>query len=452
MRKNPLKKRIEHFFTYKLWSIPIANQIRSQRILLKLLRILALAFRGFKEDKISLRASALTVFSLMAIVPVVAMAFGIAKGFGLKKYIDELRLYLEENLLANVESQQEIIDQIFEFANSFLDNTKGGLIAGIGLVILLWSVLKVFGNIESSFNAVWQIRRSRTWLRKFSDYFSLMLIGPILIVISSSATIFVITRMEEIAANMEVISFMEPIILFLIRLIPYALIWLLFTFLYMFMPNTKVKFRSALIGGIVAGSIFALTQWLYINFQIGVSRYNAIYGSFAALPLFIIWLQVSWLIVLLGAEIAFAEQNLDQYEFETDIENMSNYSKKILALIITHLMVHNFKDAEKPLTAEQISQKLKIPMRLVRKILYELVECRILSEIISPDTKERAYQPGQDVDNLSIAYVLNKLDHLGKDRILSINGKEQEKIKEIVDGFSETVNQTEATKLLKEIN
>ena len=446
-----MRKKIEHFFTYKLWSIPLANQIGRQRIWLKLLRVLALAFRGFKEDKISLRASALTVFSLMAIVPVVAMAFGIAKGFGLKKYIDELRLYLEENLLANVESQQEIIDQIFEFANSFLANTKGGLIAGIGLVILLWSVLKVFSNIESSFNAVWQIRRSRTWLRKFSDYFSLMLIGPILVIISSSATIFVITRMEEIATNMEVISFMEPVILFFIRLIPYVLIWLLFTFLYMFMPNTKVKFRSAIIGGIVAGSIFAVTQWLYIHFQIGVSRYNAIYGSFAALPLFIIWLQVSWLIVLLGAEIAFADQNLEQYEFETDIENISNYSKKILALNITHLLVHNFKNAEKPLTAEQISQKLKIPMRLVRKILYELAECRILSEIISPDTKERAYQPGQDVDNLSIDYVLNKLDHLGKDRILSINGKEQEKIKEIVDDFSETVKQTEATKLLKEI-
>lgn len=452
MRKNQIRNRIEYFFTYKLWTIPLANQIGKQRILLRLLRILALSFRGFKEDKIGLRASALTVFSLMAIVPVLAMAFGIAKAFGLKKYIDQLKVHLENNVLDNIESQQEIIDQIFEVANSFLANTQGGLIAGVGLIILLWSVLKVFSNIESSFNAVWQIRRSRTWLRKFSDYFSLMLIGPILVIVSSTATIFVITRMEEIATNIEVISFMEPIILFLIRSIPYALVWLMFTFLYMFMPNTKVKFRSALIGGIVAGSIFALTQWLYINFQIGVSRYNAIYGSFAALPLFIIWLRISWFIVLLGAEIAFADENMEQYEFETDTENISNYSKNLLALNITHLLVHHFKNAETPSNAEQISHKLRIPIRLVRKILNELVECRILSEIISPDTKERAYQPGQDVDNLSIAYVLNKLDHLGRDQILSINGKEQEKIKEIVDGFSETIKQTEATKLLKEIN
>jgi len=413
--------------------------------------MLALAFRGFKEDKISLRASALTVFSLMAVVPVVAMAFGIAKGFGLKKYIEELKLYIEENVLANIDSQQEIIDRVFDFANSFLANTKGGLIAGIGLVILLWSVLKVFSNIESSFNAVWQIRKSRTWLRKFSDYFSLMLIGPILVVISSSATIFVITRLEEITANLHMIGFFQEIILFLIRLIPYFLVWLLFTFLYMFMPNTKVKFRSALIGGIVAGSVFAVTQWSYIHFQIGVSRYNAIYGSFAALPLFIIWLQISWLIVLLGAEIAFANQNLEQYEFESDVENISHYSKKVMALTITHLLVQNFKKAESPLTAEQISHKLKIPMRLVRKILFELSECRILSEIISPDTKERAYQPGQDIDNLTIAFVLEKIDHAGKDRILSVHGKEQEKIKEIVDGFSETLKSTEATKLLKEI-
>lgn len=444
-------KKLQHLFQHKIWSIPLASQKGRQKVWLRLLRILALAFRGFREDKISLRASALTVFTMMAVVPVVAMAFGIAKGFGLSKYIEELKLYVETKFLANVESQQEIIDQIFRFADSFLANTKGGLIAGIGLVVLLWSVLKVFANIESSFNAVWQIRRSRTWLRKFSDYFSLMLIGPILVIISSSATIFVITRLEEITSQMNMMEFFQPVILFLIKLIPYFLIWLLFTFLYMFMPNTKVKFRSALIGGIVAGSIFAVTQWLYIHFQIGVSRYNAIYGSFAALPLFIIWLQVSWLIVLLGAEISFADQNLEQYEFESDIESISQHSKRILALIITHLLVNNFVNAERPLTAEQISQKLKIPMRLVRKILFELVECRILAEIISPDTKERAYQPGQDVDNLSIAYVIDTLDHQGKDKIVSIQGKEQEKIKEIVEKFRETMQKTEATTLLKQI-
>jgi len=278
-----------------------------------------------------------------------------------------------------------------------------------------------------------------------------MFIAPIMMVIASSATVFIKVRFEQISDEVSLLGFISPVIFFLIRLIPYVLIWGVFTFLYMFMPNTRVKFKPALIAGIVAGTIFVLTQWAYINFQVGVSRYSAIYGSFAALPLFIIWLQISWLIILLGAEISFAGQNLQQYEFESDIENISVYSKKILALIITHLMVKNFNKAEKPLTAEEISHLLKIPMRLVRKILFQLVESRILSEIISPDTKERAYQPGQDIDNLTIIYVLNKLDHLGKDKIISTDNAESEKIQQIVEDFNKTLEKTEGNRLLKEI-
>ncbi|MFO8236596.1 MAG: YihY/virulence factor BrkB family protein [Bacteroidales bacterium] len=444
-------KQLEVFFKDQLWGISIESKSGRQRFWLRLLRILALAFRGFKEDKISLRASALTIYTLLAIVPVVAMAFGIAKGFGLHNYLEQLKTQLEAQFLANVEGQQEIIDRIFEFADSFLANVKGGIIAGFGLLILLWSVLKVFSNIESSFNAIWHIRKSRSWFRKFSDYFSLMLIGPIIAILSSSAIVYIATRIEAITAEIELLGAISPVITFLVKLIPYVLIWFLFTFLYMFMPNTKVNFRSALIAGIVAGTAFVFLQWAYIHFQVGVSRYNAIYGSFAAIPLFIIWLQISWLIVLFGAEISFSEQNLKQYEFVTEVENISLYAKKILALTITHLLIKNFMAAKKPFTAEKISQSLKIPIRLVRIILYELVECRILSEIISPETKERAYQPAQDINNLSVASVLESLEHLGKDRILSLQQKEQEQIKNVVDNNWRNMEKTDGSTLLKNI-
>ena len=437
------------FFNSKLWSIALSNKSGRQRLWLKLLRVLALAVRGFREDKIGLRASALTVFSLLAVVPVVAMAFGIAKGFGLKSYLeDQIKEYFAG---LNMTGQEEVLDQIIQFANSFLDSTSGGIIAGIGLLVLLWSVLKVFSNIESSFNAIWQIRKSRSWFRKFSDYLSLMLIGPVAVIISSSALVFIRTQIEQIAMEINIIGFLQDVILFLVQLIPYVLIWLLFTFLYIFMPNTKVRFRSGLIGGLVAGTAFVIVQHIFINFQIGVSRYNAIYGSFAALPLFIIGLQISWLIVLLGAEISFADQNLEQYEFESDIDNMSIHSKKMIALIITHLLVKNFVNAENPLTAEEISRQLKIPIRLVRKMIFELVDCRILSEIVSANTKERAYQPGQDADNLTVAFVLDKLEHSGKDGLLRVEDASQEKIKNIVEDFSEKIKQTEASKLLKNI-
>ena len=444
-------KKLEQFFRVTLWSIALENRSGRERLWLRLLRVLTLAFRGFKEDKISLRASALTVYSMLAVVPVVALAFAIAKGFGMSHYIQQLRTQLEDNLLANIESQQEIIDRIFEFANSFLENTQGGLIAGVGMVVLLWSVLKVFSNIEGSFNAVWHIKKARSWFRKFSDYLSLMLIAPIIAILSSSASVFIKTQIERITEEIELLGAISPVIFFLVRPIPYVLIWFLFTFLYSFMPNTKVKFRSALIGGIVAGTIFVLTQWLYLHFQIGVSRYNAIYGSFAALPLFIIWMQISWLIVLLGAEISFADQNLENYEFETDVEHISLYGKKMLTLMITHLLIKNFTKAEDPLTAEKISHQLKIPIRLVRIILFELVEARILSEIISPNTKERAYQPGQDVDNLTISYVLKAMEHHGKDKILSINNNEQQQIKKIVDNQWNNMEKTDGGTLLKNI-
>ena len=437
-------KRFRTFFNNTIWGIPLEKITGRQKIWLRLLRTISLAIRGFREDKIGLRASALTVYTLLAVVPVVALAFGIAKGFGLKEY-------LERQLLANFKGQEEVLDWIIRFANSFLEHTSGGIIAGIGLIILLWSVLKVFANIEGSFNAIWQIRRSRSWFRKFSDYLSLMLIAPIVVIISSSSAVFITTQIERIASEIEFLGFIEQIVFFLVKLIPYVLIWFLFTFLYMFMPNTKVQFRSALIGGVVAGTVFVVIQWLYINSQLGMSRYNAIYGSFAALPLFIIWLQISWLIVLFGAEIAFSEQNMQKYEFESDVENISTYSKNILALMIAHLLVKNFMKAETPLTAEQISSRLKIPIRLVRKILYELAECRIVSESVSPNTKERAYQPGQDIDNLSIAYILERLEHIGKDKIMSVNGSSQERIKSIVDEFKATINNTEATTLLKKI-
>jgi membrane protein len=436
--------RFRTFFNNTIWGIPLEKISGRQKIWLRLLRTISLAIRGFREDKIGLRASALTVYTLLAVVPVVALAFGIAKGFGLKEY-------LERQLLANFKGQEEVLDWIIRFANSFLEHTSGGIIAGIGLIILLWSVLKVFANIEGSFNAIWQIRRSRSWFRKFSDYLSLMLIAPIVVIISSSSAVFITTQIEQIASEIEFLGFIEQIVFFLVKLIPYVLIWVLFTFLYMFMPNTKVQFRSALIGGIVAGTVFVVIQWLYINSQLGMSRYNAIYGSFAALPLFIIWLQISWLIVLFGAEIAFSEQNMQKYEFESDVENISTYSKNILALMIAHLLVKNFMKAETPLSAEQISSQLKIPIRLVRKILYELIECRIISESVSPNTKERAYQPGQDIDNLSIAYILEELEHIGKDKIMSVNGSSQEKIKSIVDEFKATIHSTEATTLLKKI-
>jgi len=248
------------------------------------------------------------------------------------------------------------------------------MIAGIGLALLFWSVIKVLGHIEGSFNEIWEIKTPRSFGRKFSDYLSIMLISPILVIMSSSVTVFITTQIKLITEKIALLGFFSPLIFFTLKFLPYCIIWILFTMIYIIMPNTRVSFKSGLISGVIAGTIYQILQGLYIFFQVGVARYNAIYGSFAALPLFLIWLQLSWFIVLFGAEISYANQNVDTYEFEPDCHKASNHFKRILALRLTQLCVQDFQTSESPRTAEQLSAFLEIPVRLVRQVLSELAE------------------------------------------------------------------------------
>lgn len=441
--KNLYKKAI-HFLQKDIWRLSFKEMPKHLAILIKQLRILLLAFRGYHEDKVSLRSSALTFYSMLSVVPVAAMAFGISKIAGIEK---PLIKYLNEQF----SGQQEVLEWIIKFANSFLENTKGGLIAGIGFIILIWSVMKVFGNIESSFNAIWQVRQGRNWFRKFSDYISMLIIAPILLVSSSSATVFFRTSFEQLSSDIFILSMIGPAVIFLLKLTPLVLIWLLLTMVFMVMPNTKVNFKSAFIAGIISGTLFIIVQWLYLYFQIGVSKYNAIYGSFAALPLFLVWLQMSWLIVLFGAEISFAVQNVEKYEFEPDTQNLSHFSWRVLTLLITHLLVKNFSKGEKANTLSEMSKKLEIPIRLVSDIIYSLVDSGIVSEINTIHEKEKAYQPAQDINNLTISYVLNAIDHAGTDKILAADSTEKDQVKKILNDFDIAVQNSKGTMLIKDI-
>jgi membrane protein len=217
------------------------------------------------------------------------------------------------------------------------------------------------------------------------------------------------------------------------------------------MPNTKVRFRSGLLAGIVAGTIFQIVQWAYINFQIGVAKYGAIYGSFAALPLFLLWLQISWLVVLFGAELSFAHQNVETYEFEQDCRSVSHSYKRLLSLLVAHHLVQNFCNGAKPSGASQISQKLEIPIRLVREILYELAESGVVSEVKTESDKEAAYQPGRDVEALTVKYVIDALEKRGYSAIPVIKSAEVDKLSDCLDKFGKAVEESPANIALKNI-
>jgi membrane protein len=436
--------RIIKFFSLDIWRLRLADYSGARAYFLKLAMVSAASLKGFERHKCQLRASALTYYSLLSIVPVIAMAFGVAKGFAFEKL-------LEKQLLERFPAQQDILQQIFGFANTLLENTKGGLIAGIGVAVLFWTVIKVLGNIEESFNDIWGIQRQRPLARKFSDYLSMMLICPILLVVSSGITVFMSAQIPLIASRIALLGSIAPLVSVLIKAIPYIVIWVLFTFIYILMPNTKVRVASGIFAGIIAGSIYQAVQLVYVKFQVGVASYNAIYGSFAAIPLLLVWLQLSWLIVLFGAELSFVFQNVEMFEFEPDCARVSYAFRKLLSLRVVNFIAKHFSRGEKPASMTEISHTLNIPVRLLQQILFELVQAGILAETVTKDYKVPGYQPGIDPDTLTVHYVINALERVGLDAIPVEQSAELKTLSQSLKAFEHAVTQSPDNKLLKEI-
>jgi len=444
MIQNKTLTDVIEFLKKDIWRIREKDLPSLKALLLRPLRILVLTVRGFAEDKTHLRASALTFYSLLSVVPVAAMAFGIAKGFGFETSLQRI-------IVENLEGQEEVANRIVQFAHALLENVKGGVVAGVGIIILFYTIVKILSHIENSFNDIWGISKARSLARKISDYLSLMLICPVLFFLSSAMTVFIISGARLVVQRVSILEVVSPAIFYLLNLLPYCVIWFLFAFLYIFIPNTRVHFTSGVIAGIIAGTMFQVFQKAYILLQVGVSKYNAIYGSFAALPLFFIWLQISWLIVLFGAEIAFAHQNVDTYEFEPDCLTASHAFKRLLALNVAHLLVKRFSEGKMPIQAEEIALKLETPIRLIHQILFALVSSGVVSEVKMDDNKAAAYQPARDLNTMTIKYVVDALENHGSDTVPVAQSEELEKLTENLKAFSDLIEKSEANLLLKEI-
>ncbi len=377
-------------------------------------------------------------------MPVAAIAFAIAKGFSLDQNLEQI-------VSKEFKTQPEVLNWLLSASRTALQETKGGYIAGIGVIILFWSVMSLLNQIESSFNHIWQIRISRPWYRKFTDYLTIMLIAPVLLILSSSITVIIGTKLPNFISQASILDFFKPVVSFLIKFTPYLLTWITLTILFMVMPNTKVKFKPALMAGIVVGTILQILQWLYIDLQFGISKLNAIYGSFAAIPLLILWLQASWTIVLIGAELSFANQNLSRYKFESESLNVSHFQKKALVLMIMNMIVRNFSAGEKPISAENIAISLKIPVRLVMDILQDLNSVELISLIHEDSHEERLYQPAMDINKLSVSFVMNRLDKKGTEHQIFFKGKEYNKITAMLEKFDKLIARSESNILIKDL-
>jgi len=390
------------FLTYDIWRITEDEVTKTTFSLYNIIKTIYLCINRFTKDRLVNKASALTYSTLLAIVPILAIVFAIARGFG----FDNL---MESQIVQGFGGPSETTEVIFQFVNSYLSQTKNGIFIGVGLIMLLWTVLN---NMEITFNRIWQVKKARSMYRKITDYFSMLLLIPLLLVVSGGLSIFMSTMLK----NVTDFTLLAPIGKFLIRLIPFVLTWVMFTALYVFMPNTKVKLKHALISGILAGTAHQAFQFLYISSQLWVSRYNAIYGSFAALPMFLLWLQISWTICLFGAELTYAGQNIRNFSFDKDARNISRRYRDFISILIMSFVAKRFEKNEPPYTAEDISEECQIPIRLTNQTLYELQEINLLHEVVT-DAKSQdiAYQPSMDISKLNVALLLDKLDTHGSE-------------------------------------
>ena len=407
-----LIRKCKNFVDDEVWHIEETPLGQANRRLFALVKIVIMTVRGFLEDKATIRASALTYFTMLSIIPVIALAFAIAKGFGLEEMLED---YIRESF----GSDSTIGDYIIDFASNSLENAKGGVIAGVGIVMLLYSVFKLLNNIEDAFNKMWCIKESRTLNRKVTDYVCIMIFAPILLLVSSSATVFLKTALMEVFDG-ELSQFQT----ILIRLMPFVLMWIVFSMLYMVMPNTRVTARAAIISGVITGTVFEIVQWVYITFQIGMNNAGAIYGSFAFLPLLLAWLQLTWTIVLAGCKVSFAIQNVSKYSMEHGSEEISATMQKKVAVLTMQKIVTNFMSQNPPKDGLTLANEMEISQTVLYQTIDRLKEAHLVAEVTTEKDEARTFIPAIDVNMITTNLICRRLETLGDDKEFHIKRDE----------------------------
>jgi membrane protein len=427
-RLNQVRKFIE----VDLWRIKLKSLPRGKRSLYSFIRVWVIAIKEFNNDKCAEKASALTYFSMLSLVPVIAMLFAVAKGFGIQDL-------MKKELSRYFSGQEAVLENVLPFAENMLNSASGGIVTGISLIFLIYTVIRLLMNIEAAFNDMWDIKKSRRWERKISDYVAVMLLGPVLMIVASSLTLLVKDTIQHALADVELLGQIKSGIIFLLRLLPYTILWLLLFGIYLIFPNIRVKLWPALIGGILAGTLFQLNQQAFISLQFAFARYNAIYGSIAFLPLFLIWLQLSWLIVLFGAEIVYGVQYINQWEYNSENLKISLNHQKKLMLLMLYRIVKKFEAGEGAMTRDELAESVNIPRRYVNDICRKLEKCRL---IVRTEGLDAAYQPSFDIHKMDLNKVLKMYEKQGmgdfdphkSDVFVAIESS----LKEIEDKWKET--------------
>ena len=386
---------LHNFFQNELWNIDVRSMNPTKAFLIKTLRLIYLTVHAFQKGELNLRAMSLVYSTLLALVPLLALSFSVLKAFGVH---NQLRDALGRFLIPLGEKGIELTDQII----SFVDNIKIGVLSAIGLVALIYTIIMLIQKIEDAVNHIWRIEKPRSLARRFSDYMSVLLTGPVLIFAALGIKALFMSH-----SFIQKLLTMEPfgtLFFFAGQVLPFVFICLFLTFIIVFIPNTKVKFGSALLGGMISGIIWQLVGWVFSYFVASSTRYVAIYSSFAVLFMFIIWLYINWLILLIGAQVAFCHQNLDYISIKEDVFELSNRLKEKICFAVMYLIGYNFVHDVERLTLTKLAFTLSMPAGPVNTILDQLCDNNILTET---NDDPPTFIPSRDVEQIKLIDVLN---------------------------------------------
>ena len=385
------------------WNFAYKGVWQTQRntLWVRFVKTLNLTVTSFFDRDLLTRAASLTFDTLLALVPALALLFAIGRGFGLQDL-------LRDQLFSYFPAQKEAIDTAVTFVDSYLNESTQGVFVGVGIIVLLYTLISLLSSIEESFNYIWGIKKDRSFYQKFTDYIAICLLIPILMICSAGISIFISTVFQTQVH----IPFLTPLVNWLLDLFPLVLLWLAFSLSFLLIPNTKVTFKYAAISGAVSAVGFQILELLFLNGQIYVTKYNAIYGSFAFLPLLLVWLQFSWVILLSGGTLCYSLQNVFAYNYMANSSQVSNDYLKKVALVIISVVVGRMEKGESPLTCNDISKTYQLPLRLVTNIVDQLHSLNIINYVVLDDDRT-GVSPAIDVSTLSAGRFLRSLDKFG---------------------------------------
>ena len=429
-----MQLNLTHFCNEKLWLMRSRDLPFHRRFLLTTARVVVLTSRRFVQNNCTLKASALTFYTLFSIVPILALIFGIAKGLGLAQILDE-------KIRTAAADYPAVAEKIIHFSDSMLQSAKGGVVAGVGVLLLIWSAVKLLGSIETNMNEIWGVRHGRSLIRKITDYVAILIICPVLLLAAGSSVVFAAAQVDKVINTLPGAAHFGTVVRMGHSALPLLITWLVFTFIYTAIPNTKVKILPALTAGLITACAYTLLQSFYVFAQFTTSKFNAIYGSFAALPLFLTWLNLSWILIMAGSQLTFSIQNVSEYEMQPVDSELSQLQRHVYAIEIAAVLIRKFRQCGGTMSDEEISVRLELPIRMVRALLYDLVRCGIITPAAPMENQRSArhYLIAMPPEKITVKQLLLSLDELDSSKYMNDRARLYlEKYRKIQDSLDQT--------------